>query len=133
MPGRCLGGGTAVKNSRSGHSGSSESRGKAYDFEQPCDMDLRKLKGHGLVDRVKGKYRLPAECHRQQVAILFLLFHKMAERSAGPGVGSCVGRLEAHRPRVSNLEAAYYQADRAIDNVNGGVKRGLRMFELELN
>ena len=78
--------------------------------------DLRKLKGHGLVERVKGKYAYRLTDTGQQVAILFLLFHKWL---SGPLAGSRFLRRpqEAHRPKVSKLEAAYYQADRAIDNV----------------
>lgn len=68
------------------------------------------------MDRVKGKYAYRLSATGQQVAILFLLFHKWL---SGPLAGSRFLRrpVEAHRPTVSNLEAAYYQADRAIDNV----------------
>jgi hypothetical protein len=78
--------------------------------------DLRKLKGHGLVAREKGKYAYRLTATGQQVAILFLLFHKWL---SGPLAGSRFVRrpAEAHRPKVSKLEAAYYQADRAIDHV----------------
>lgn len=78
--------------------------------------DLRKLKGHGLLEREKGKYAYRLTAAGQQVAILFLLFHKWL---SGPLAGSRFLRrpVEAHRPKVSKLEAAYYQADRAIDNV----------------
>lgn len=78
--------------------------------------DLRKLKGHGLVERVKGKYAYRLTEVGQQVAILFLLFHKWL---SGPLAGSRFVRrpAEEHRPKVSKLEEAYYQADRAIDKV----------------
>ena len=78
--------------------------------------DLRKLKGHGLVERLKGKYAYRLTAVGQQVAILFLLFHKWL---SGPLAGSRFLRqpVEAHRPRVSKLEEAYYKADRAIDHV----------------
>jgi hypothetical protein len=78
--------------------------------------DLRKLKGHGLVERVKGKYAYRLTETGQQVAILFLLFHKWL---AGPLAGSRFLRRpkQENKPRVSKLEAAYYKADQAIDRV----------------
>jgi len=69
-----------------------------------------------LVERVAGKYAYRLTGKGQQVALLFLLFHKWL---SGPLAGSQFHRRpdEAHRPKVSKLEAAYYRADKAIDNV----------------
>ena len=78
--------------------------------------DLRKLKGHGLLERVDGSYRWRLTDKGRRVAVLFLLFHR---RLCGPLAGSQFHRRpdEQHRPQVSKLEAAYYKADRAIDEI----------------
>lgn len=78
--------------------------------------DLRKLKGHGLVEREPGKYTYRLTHKGQRVAVLFLLFH---HRLCGPLAGSQFHHRpdRNHRPAHSKLEAAYYRADKAIDNV----------------
>jgi hypothetical protein len=78
--------------------------------------DLRKLKGHGLLERDTGRYAYRLTTKGQKVAILFLLFHK---KLCGPVAGSQFQHRpeERHRPRQSQLERAYYEADRAIDNI----------------
>lgn len=78
--------------------------------------DLRKLKGHGRLERESGRraYRLAAK--GQRVAVLFLLFH---ERLCGPLAGSHFQHRPEQRhfsPR-SQPERAYYNADRAIEQV----------------
>jgi hypothetical protein len=78
--------------------------------------DLSKLKGHGLLERVPHKYAYRLTEKGQRVAILLLLFH---QRLCGPLAGSQFHHRpdERHRPALSKLEAAYYKADRAIDNI----------------
>ena len=78
--------------------------------------DLRKLKGHGLLNREARRYAYRLSEKGQRVAILLLLFH---QRLCGPVAGSHFQRRpdQNHAPRGSTLEAAYYKADRAIDEV----------------
>ncbi len=84
--------------------------------------DLRKLKGHGLVEREPGKYAYRLTDKGQRVAVLFLLFH---HRLCGPLAGSQFHHRPDpnHRPAHSKLEAAYYLADKAIDNVIAVLKQ----------
>ncbi|HXG95244.1 MAG TPA: hypothetical protein VNN73_23105 [Blastocatellia bacterium] len=78
--------------------------------------DLRKLKGHGLAERVGKRYRYRLTEKGQRVAVLFLMFH---QRLCGPLAGSQFAHRpdERHRPKISKLEQAYYEADKAIDNI----------------
>jgi hypothetical protein len=78
--------------------------------------DLRKLKGHGLVERDGGRYRYRLTEKGHRVAVLFLMFH---QRLCGPLAGGQFGHRpnELHRPKISKLEQAYYEADRAIDKI----------------
>ncbi|MCW5981190.1 MAG: hypothetical protein KIT09_24115 [Bryobacteraceae bacterium] len=78
--------------------------------------DLRKLKGHQLLEREPGRYAYRLTAKGQRVAILFLLFH---QRLCGPVAGSQLQRRpdERYCPRHSRLERAYHEADRAIDNI----------------
>jgi DNA-binding HxlR family transcriptional regulator len=78
--------------------------------------DLRKLKGHGLVERDRGRYRYRLTEKGQRAAVLFLMFH---QRLCGPLAGSQFGHRpnELHRPKISKLEQAYNEADRAIDKI----------------
>src|ERR1700685_3506208 len=82
---------------------------KTYGLNQ-LRYDLRKLKGHGLLERdgTLYAYRLPTK--GLQVALLFLFFHK---RLCGPLANSRFHHTPdpAHAPK-SKLEAASYQADR---------------------
>lgn len=77
--------------------------------------DLRKLKGHGLLEREAGRYAYRLTGKGQRVAALFLLFH---QRLCGPVAGGQFGRRPQQRycPR-SPLERAYYRADQAIDEI----------------
>lgn len=77
--------------------------------------DLRKLKGHGLLEREARRYAYRLTEKGQRVAVLFLLFH---QRLCGPLAGGQFGRRPERRycPR-SPLERAYYNADQAIDEI----------------
>jgi hypothetical protein len=77
--------------------------------------DLRKLKGHGLIERDGARYAYRLTSKGVQVALLFLFFHK---RLWGPLANS---RLH-HQPNAQNrpnsrLEAAYHRADKAIEHI----------------
>jgi hypothetical protein len=87
---------------------------KAYGLNQ-LRYDLRKLKGHGLLQRDGRRYAYQLTTKGVQVALLFLFFHK---RLCGPLANS----LFHHRPDSahlpdSKLEAAYHKADQAIENI----------------
>jgi hypothetical protein len=75
--------------------------------------DLRKLKGHGLVDRDGKRYACRLTTKGVDVALLFLFFHR---RLCGPLAYSRFHHRPdpAHRPN-SKLEAAYHKADRAME------------------
>ena len=77
--------------------------------------DLRKLKGHALLQRDGGRYAYRLTPKGVQVALLFLFFHK---RLCGPLANSRFHHQPdpAHRPD-SKLEAAYHKADQAIQNI----------------
>jgi len=87
---------------------------KAYGLNQ-LRYDLRKLKGHGLLERDGRRYAYRLTTKGVQVALLFLLFHK---RLCGPLANSRFHHQPdpAHRPN-SKLEAAYHKADKAIENI----------------
>jgi hypothetical protein len=87
---------------------------KAYGLNQ-LRYDLRKLKGHGLIERDGRRYAYRLSPKGMEVALLFLFFHK---RLCGPLANSRFHhRPDAqHRPN-SKLEAAYHKADRAIEKV----------------
>lgn len=77
--------------------------------------DLRKLKGHGLLERDGRRYAYRLTAKGIQVAPLFLFFHK---RLCGPLANSRFHHRPdpAHRPH-SQLEIAYHKADKAIENI----------------
>jgi hypothetical protein len=77
--------------------------------------DLRKLKGHGLIERDGSRYAYRLTSKGVQVALLFLFFHK---RLCGPLANSRFHHRPdpQHRPN-SRLEAAYHRADKAIEQV----------------
>jgi hypothetical protein len=87
---------------------------KAYGLNQ-LRYDLRKLKGHGLLERDGSRYAYRLTPKGIQVALLFLFFHK---RLCGPLAHSCFHHHPdpAHRPE-SKLEAAYHKADQAIQAI----------------
>jgi hypothetical protein len=77
--------------------------------------DLRKLKGHGLLERDGPRYAYQLTAKGVDVALLFLFFHK---RLCGPLANSRFHHQPdpAHRPN-SKLEAAYHKADSAIQAI----------------
>jgi hypothetical protein len=87
---------------------------KNYGLNQ-LRYDLRKLKGHGLLQRDGAHYAYQLTDKGVQVALLFLFFHK---RLCGPLANSRFHHQPdpAHRPN-SKLEAAYHKADQAIEEI----------------
>jgi hypothetical protein len=77
--------------------------------------DLRKLKGHALLQRDGSRYAYRLTPKGVQVALLFLFFHK---RLCGPLANSRFHHTPdpTHAPH-SKLETAYYKADKAIQNI----------------
>ena len=77
--------------------------------------DLRKLKGHGLLERDGSRYAYRLTSKGVQVALLFLFFHK---RLCGPLANSRFHRRPDPQNRPdSQLEVAYHRADKAIQNI----------------
>jgi len=87
---------------------------KSYRLNQ-LRYDLRKIKGHALLQRDGSRYAYRLTSKGLQVALLFLFFHK---RLCGPLANSRFHHQPdaAHCPD-SKLEAAYHKADRAIQDV----------------
>jgi hypothetical protein len=86
----------------------------AYGLNQ-LRYDLRKLKGHGLLERDGARYAYGLTPKGVQVALLFLFFHK---RLCGPIANSCFHhRPDPQHPPESRLEVAYHRADKAIQKV----------------
>jgi hypothetical protein len=87
---------------------------KAYGLNQ-LRYDVRKLKGHALLERDGRRYAYRLTTKGVQVALLFLFFHK---RLCGPLANSCFHHQADpdHRPN-SKLEAAYHKADKAIQQI----------------
>ena len=87
---------------------------KTYGLNQ-LRYDLRKLKGHSLLERDSRRYAYRLTSKGVHVALLFLFFHK---RLCGPLANSCFHHKPdpAHRPN-SKLEAAYHKADKAIQSI----------------
>jgi hypothetical protein len=87
---------------------------KAYGLNQ-LRYDLRKLKGHGLIERDGSRYAYRLTAKGVQVALLFLFFHK---RLCGPLAHSRFHHQPdfKHRPE-SQLELAYHRADKAIQQI----------------
>jgi len=87
---------------------------KTYRLNQ-LRYDLRKLKGHGLLERDGSRYSYRLTPKGVQVALLFLFFH---QRLCGPLAHSRFHHRPhpAHQPN-SKLEAAYHKADGAIQSI----------------
>jgi hypothetical protein len=87
---------------------------KTYGLNQ-LRYDLRKLKGHDLLQRDGPHYAYRLTAKGVQVALLFLFFHK---RLCGPLANSRFHHTPdpAHAPD-SKLETAYHKADKAIQNI----------------
>src|SRR5712691_11130482 len=77
--------------------------------------DLRKLKGHDLLQRDGRHYAYRLTAKGLDVALLFLFFH---QRLCGPLANSRFHHKPdpANRPN-SQLEAAYHKADQALENI----------------
>ena len=82
---------------------------------QQLRYDLRKMKGHGLLERVGQHYTYRLTEKGTRVAALFILFHK---RICGPLANSLF-----HHPPTANakptakIETAYHKADAAIQHL----------------
>jgi hypothetical protein len=89
---------------------------KGYGLNQ-LRYDLRKLRGHGLIERDGSRYAYRLTPKGVQVALLLLFFHK---RLCGPLANSRFHHEPdaKHRPH-SQLEAAYHRADKAINQIVG--------------
>ena len=87
---------------------------RAYGLNQ-LRYDLRKLKGHALLQRDGSRYAYHLTTKGVEVALLFLFFHK---RLCGPLANSRFHHQPKaqHRPN-SRLETAYHHADKAIQTV----------------
>src|SRR6267154_557113 len=87
---------------------------KGYGLNQ-LRYDLRKLKGHGLIERDGSRYAYRLTAKGVQVALLFLFFHKQL---CGPLANSRFHHQPnpSHRPD-SKLETAYHKADKAIQQI----------------
>src|SRR5205814_3922005 len=86
----------------------------AYSLTQ-LRYDLRKMKAHGLLERIGRSYRYRLSGKGAKAALMFILFHK---RVCGPLAHS----LFDHRPDetlkpASKVETAFYKADHAIQQV----------------
>ena len=88
--------------------------GNAYALNQ-LRYDLRKLKGHCLLERDGSRYAYRLTAKGVQVALLLLFFHKQL---CGPLANSRFHHKPdpACRPN-SKLEAAYHKADKAIQDI----------------
>jgi len=77
--------------------------------------DLRRLRGHGLLQRDGKRYSYRLTAKGVDVALLFLFFHK---RLCGPLANSRFHHRPSpdHKPH-SKLETAYYKADQAIEEI----------------
>ena len=86
----------------------------AYTLTQ-LRYDLRKMKAHGLLERIGRSYVYRLSDKGVKAALMFILFHK---RVCGPLANS----LFHHRPNEtlkpnSEIEAAFHKADHAIQRV----------------
>ena len=77
--------------------------------------DLRKMKGHGLLERDGRRYCYRLTKKGTRAAAMFVLFH---QRICGPLANS----LFHHRPEktakpTARIEAAYHKADAAIQKL----------------
>ena len=87
---------------------------EAYTLTQ-LRYDLRKMKGHGLLERDGQRYCYRLTEKGKRVAAMFVLFH---QRICGPLANS----LFHHRPEAASkppvkIETAYYRADAAIQQL----------------
>ena len=78
--------------------------------------DLRKMKAHGLLERIGRSYRYRLSDKGTKAALMFILFHK---RVCGPLANSLFHHRpdETLKPPASKVETAYHKADHAIQHV----------------
>ena len=78
--------------------------------------DLRKMKAHGLLQRIGRTYRYRLSEKGTKAALMFILFHK---RVCGPLANSLFHHRpnQALKPPTSKVETAYHKADHAIQHV----------------
>jgi hypothetical protein len=77
--------------------------------------DLRKLKAHGLIERDGKRYAYRPTEKGNEVALLFVLFHK---RVCGPLANSLFNQPpKSELPPPTKTEAAYRRADQSIQQV----------------
>jgi len=77
--------------------------------------DLRKLKAHGLLERMGRSYAYRLTDKGVRVGALFILFHK---RICGPLANSLFQqRPEDRAPQPAKIEKAYHQADAAVQHL----------------
>ena len=78
--------------------------------------DLRKMKAHGLLERIGRSYRYRLSDKGAKAALMFILFHK---RVCGPLANSLFHHRpdEALKPPASKVETAYHNADQAIQTI----------------
>jgi hypothetical protein len=78
--------------------------------------DLRKMKAHGLLERIGRTYRCRLSDKGSKAALMFILFHK---RVCGPLANSLFQHRpdEDLKPLASKVETAYHKADHAIQHV----------------
>jgi hypothetical protein len=77
--------------------------------------DLRKMKGHGLLERVGKQYAYRLTEKGTRVAAMFVLFHK---RICGPLANSLFHHQPTRAPKpAAKMETAYHRADTAIQNL----------------
>jgi len=87
---------------------------KKYGLNQ-LRYDLRKLKGHGLLQRDGRRYAYRLTAKGVDVALLFLFFHK---RLCGPLANSRFHHKTDPDNRPNRkLETAYHKADKTIENI----------------
>jgi len=77
--------------------------------------DLRKMKGHGLLERNGRRYAYRLTHKGTRTALLFVLFHRPV---CGPLANSLFQRCPTQTaPPLSKIEAAYRKADRSLDDI----------------
>jgi hypothetical protein len=77
--------------------------------------DLRKMKGHGLLERDGRRYAYRLTNKGTRTALLFVLFH---QRVCGPLANSLFQRRPTQTAApLSKIEAAYRMADRSLDHI----------------
>ena len=77
--------------------------------------DVRKLKAHGLLERIGRSYAYRLTEKGIQAGALFILFHK---RVCGPLANSLFHhRPEDRSPQPAKIERAYHEADVAVQNL----------------